>query len=68
LLDWLYLGNWQLYVADAPIRAIPDLCRASDAEVVRFMADNDVTAVIDSFHDNLSWVVGLWYSKEGRTE
>lgn len=59
VLSWLYMGNWQLYVADAPVAAIPDLCRSSDVEVEQFVVDAGVSVVIDSFHDDVSWVVGL---------
>jgi hypothetical protein len=59
VLAWLYMGNWQLYVADALIAEIPDLCRSSDSEVERFLSDSGVSVVIDSFHDDVSWVVGI---------
>lgn len=59
LLSWLSAGNWQLYVADAPVPEIPDLCRSSDAEVERFIVDTQIALIIDSFYDDVSWVVGL---------
>jgi hypothetical protein len=59
LLKWLYLGNWQLYVRDEPLAVLPDLCRSTSAEVEAFIARSGVTVVIDSFHDDMSWVVGV---------
>ena len=59
VLSWLSMGNWQLYVAEAPIAAIPDLCRSPDDDVERFVVDTGVSVIIDSFHDDVSWVVGL---------
>jgi hypothetical protein len=58
LLSWLYLGNWQLYVRAQPLPSVPDLCRASDAEVQEFLAQSGTSVVIDSFHDDILWVVG----------
>ena len=59
LLSWLYMGNWQLYVADAVLPLLPDLCRASRTEVESFVRASGVSVVIDSFHDDTSWSVGL---------
>jgi len=59
VLDWLYMGNWQLYLAAGPIARIPDLIRAKDEDVEAFLTTNDVSLVIDSFHDDVSWVVGI---------
>lgn len=56
---WLQPGNWQLYVADRPLAEIPDLCRATDAEVAVFVRRAGVTVIVDSFHDDVAWVVGL---------
>lgn len=56
---WLSMGNWLLYIAEAPVSSVPDLCRAKDAEVERFLIDHEASVVIDSFHDDVSWVVGI---------
>lgn len=58
LLSWLYLGNWQLYVGSRVLDKLPDLCRASPAEVGYFMVAAGVEVVIDSFHDDTCWTVG----------
>jgi hypothetical protein len=57
VLEWLYMGNWQLYVRSEPLVEVPDLCRASDAEVEAFVRESGASVVIDSFHDDVSWVV-----------
>jgi hypothetical protein len=59
VLKWLYMGNWQLYVAAGPIARIPDLIRAKDEDVETFLKENAVSLIIDSFHDDESWVVGI---------
>jgi hypothetical protein len=59
LRDWLYMGNWQLYAAPAPLTRIEDLCRASDAAVAAFVQASGVGAIIDAFHDDVSWVVAI---------
>lgn len=59
VLSWLYMGNWQLYVADAPIETIPDLCRSPNVEISQFIVETGVPLFIDSFHDDEYWVVGL---------
>lgn len=59
LLQWLYLGNWQLYVRVEPLSNLPDLSRCADAEVEAFMIKSKASIVIDSFHDDVSWVIGL---------
>ena len=59
LLNWLYLGNWQLYVNAEPLPRIPDLCRSTDAEIEAFLVKSGATAIIDSFHDDVSWSVGV---------
>lgn len=59
LLSSLYMGNWQLYVAEEALPTLPDLCRASRSEIESFVRRSGVSLVIDSFHDNTSWSVGL---------
>src|SRR5262249_47789469 len=56
---WLFdLGNWCIYSAPAPVegsRLDPARCTAS--ELISWMKKNSVAALIDSFHDDVSWVV-----------
>ena len=59
LLSWLYMGNWQLYVAAAPLSKLVNLCRASHSEIESFVLESGVSLVIDSFHDETSWTIGL---------
>ncbi|MFM2448330.1 MAG: hypothetical protein RIS44_780 [Pseudomonadota bacterium] len=59
LLSWLYMGNWQLYVAEEALPTLPDLCRAGLTEVASFIRESGVVLVIDSFHDDSSWTVGF---------
>ena len=59
LLSWLYMGNWQLYVADEVLTSLLDLCRSKQIEVEAFVQQSRVRLVIDSFHDDTSWSIGL---------
>jgi hypothetical protein len=59
ILKWLYLGNWQLYIRTEPLSYIPDLCRSTDSEIRAFLAQSGADCVIDSFHDDVSWVVAV---------
>jgi hypothetical protein len=59
LMRWLYMGNWQLYLAEKPLESIPDLCRAKVGEVTAFLRRTKVPLVIDSFHDDNHWTVGV---------
>lgn len=59
LSSWLYMGNWQLYARREPLRELRDLCRTEDAGVSRFVRDSAVTFIIDSFHDDTHWTIGL---------
>ena len=59
LASWLYMGNWQLYSRDKPLANLEDLCRADDAGVLRFLAESKVEFIIDSFHDDREWTIGL---------
>jgi hypothetical protein len=58
MLDWLYLGNWQLTVCASPPKENPDFCRSPDADVAEYVRKSGVRVVIDSFHDDVSWVIG----------
>ena len=54
----IQLGNWVLLAADRPPNErIPDLIRATELEVLSFMRENGVRALIDSFHDDVEWRV-----------
>ena len=59
LLSWLYMGNWQLYVGPDVLTSLPDLCRSSRSEIESFVRQSQVVVVIDSFHDEVSWSIGL---------
>jgi len=59
LLEWLALGNWLLYIAPRRLTASMDLCRSSDDQVVAFLEHSGAKVVIDSFHDDVSWVVAV---------
>ena len=56
---WLFhLGNWCMYSAAAPVQVDwPDPARCSASELVSWMKKHSVTALIDSFHDDVSWVI-----------
>jgi hypothetical protein len=58
LRRWLYLGNWQMLSSTAPTVLI-DVVRAKPDEVMRFVDENGLDFVIDSFHDDTFWAVGL---------
>jgi hypothetical protein len=59
LMEWLYMGNWQLYLSTEPLDRIPDLCRSTAAQVRVFVQSTGIGLVIDSFHDDVSWTIGL---------
>ena len=59
LRAWLYTGNWQFYVADSCRAEFPDLCRASSEFVAFFAEACELEIVIDSFHDDVTWAIGL---------
>jgi hypothetical protein len=59
LSRWLYMGNWQLYSKDEPLQVIPDLCRASDLRVAGFVDRAGIDFIIDSFHDDDHWTIGV---------
>jgi hypothetical protein len=58
---WLFdLGDWRLYSALGPAKEnSPDFFRCSAAEVVSWLNDNSVQALIESFHDDTEWVVAF---------
>jgi len=59
LSSWLYMGNWHLYSREQPLAKVEDLCRADDAGVLNFVRASGVGFVIDSFHDDVQWTIGL---------
>ena len=56
---WLFaLGDWRLYQAAGPVEAkSPDVFRCDAAELLAWMNDQAVEALIESFHDDTDWVV-----------
>ncbi len=59
LSAWLSMGNWQLYSRREPLNELQDLCRASDEAVAFFVNKHDLLFIVDSFHDNGHWTIGL---------
>jgi hypothetical protein len=59
LSAWLYMGNWQLYSRQEPLQELQDLCRASDEAVTAFVREHGLGFIIDSFHDDVHWTIGL---------
>lgn len=58
LSHWLYLGNWQIAWPACPARTI-DVARAAPAEISRFLDEQGLALLVDSFHDDTDWVVAL---------
>jgi hypothetical protein len=58
---WLFaLGNWRLYQAPAPAEGDwPETFRCAAAELLAWMRARSVKALIESFHDDIAWVVAL---------
>jgi hypothetical protein len=54
VLARLHRGNWQLYVAAAPLALIPDPCRAADAGIEAFVRRLGAQLIIDSLHDDVA--------------
>jgi hypothetical protein len=59
LSAWLYMGNWQLYARLEPLEEVQDLCRASDDTVTSFIRGHGLAFIVDSFHDDVHWTIGL---------
>jgi hypothetical protein len=59
VVRWLFvLGNWGLYRGAGAVEGEwPDLFRCGAPEVLSWMADRGVEALIVSFPDNTDWVV-----------
>jgi hypothetical protein len=58
LQNWLDYGNWQLACPKLP-DSLEDLARATAQRVSQFVDENSLEFVIDSFHDDVYWVIGL---------
>jgi hypothetical protein len=62
--SWLAVGNWQLYSAPAPAEGNwPDPARCRAGDLLAWMKTRSVRALIDSFHDDTSWVVAFVTAK-----
>jgi hypothetical protein len=58
--SWLSVGNWTFYSAPAPVEGNwPDPSRCRAADLLAWMRTKSVWALIDSFHDDTSWVVAF---------
>jgi hypothetical protein len=64
LRDWLYLGGWRVW---SP--AVPDSTRLAFADspedILRFIDENRVDFVIDSYPDDAEWFVGFGKNQRG---
>jgi hypothetical protein len=59
--SWLHsLGNWVIYAAPQPATLpCPDTSTPCEPELIGWMTESAVSVVVDSFHDDDSWVVAL---------
>ena len=58
--SWLSVGNWTFYSAPAPAEENwPDPARCRAVDLLAWMRTKRVWALIDSFHDDISWVVAF---------
>jgi hypothetical protein len=59
--QWLFnLGNWQAYVAERPVESgWPDPARVAPTELVSWMSRTGLLVLVDSFHDDVSWVMAI---------
>ncbi len=66
---WLSIGNWTFYSAPAPAEGNwPDPSRCGAADLLAWMSSRSVHALIDSFHDDASWVVAFDRANQTPTE
>lgn len=57
---WLFtLGNWMMRAPDVETTRFPDFARATVAAALSWVDEQAIQVVIDSFHDDVSWVVVL---------
>jgi len=61
LLEWLHLGNWQLYcfLGDKEHKKWAFPFHVEPAEFFNRMEEDEVAFCIDSFHDDVSWSIYL---------
>ena len=57
---WLFdLGNWTILAPDVVTTRLPDFASANAAAALSWVDEQHIQVVIDSFHDDVSWVVVL---------
>ena len=58
---WLFaLGNWRMYTAPRALEiAWPDPARLAPAALDAWLQSHGIDILIDSFHDDVSWVVAV---------
>ena len=60
IASWLLtLGNWVMLAPDVETTRLPDFARAPIPTVLSWVDEQAIELVIDSFHDDISWVVVL---------
>lgn len=57
--DFLYLGNWSLYLAPGAVapELLPDVFRGPPDETVAFVLRHSIPVLIESWYDNDEWRV-----------
>jgi hypothetical protein len=60
LEHWLFaLGNWTVCSHALPLESIPAFFRAPVVDSLSWLDARKLDVIIDSFHDDTSWVIGL---------
>jgi hypothetical protein len=60
IAHWLFdLGNWTVCAPDVPLGRTPDIARAPAAQLLTWIDQQAIDVIVDSFHDDVSWVVVL---------
>ncbi len=61
IYDWLYSGNWLLFVADkAPRTEVFQGYDFRNAEqLINCMVQENISLLLLSFHDNDPWIIGI---------
>jgi hypothetical protein len=60
LTHWLFaLGNWTVFSNSHVPKRYPDLFRSPVSGSLAWMDDSGHDVVIDSFHDDMAWVIAL---------
>ncbi len=64
---WLFsLGNWTVYAAPGPVVAgWPDPFRTKPDPLIAWMVEQEVSFLVDSFHDDTDWLVAIPGSPPG---